>query len=263
MYIIIRIKNLKNYFDVQRTFALPQFTAQRFSPYANKSLYFSLSLFPSVTETVARATWRKDFSFRSPMLPSTYTLHAPRSTYVQAHRRSRRLRRDRDPSDLETSVATIIRSGKAILRGHETPLIGRRNPTAPVALASRPFPAEHPFSQRCRAPWRLASPRLTNRTTSRARLPLTAVILIELVQRLEPGDRRLVYRKLPRHILAGLPRGLLPGSARLLPPAFLPAALRYRPGLLARRGLGVCAAMVRGVLARVAATRTLGSRTVR
>lgn len=89
--------------------------------------------------------------------------------------------------------------------------------------------------------------------------PLTAVVLIELVQRLEPGDRRLVYRKLPRDVLARLPRGLLPGTAArsLLAraPALLPA---LRPTLLPRdRFRRVAAAMDRRVPARVPATWTL------
>lgn len=85
------------------------------------------------------------------------------------------------------------------------------------------------------------------------------MILIELVQRLEPGDRRLVYRELPRHVLAGLPRGLLLSRpARLLSPASALLLSALRSTLLPRRGLGaaVAAPMAR-VLARVAATGTL------
>lgn len=82
------------------------------------------------------------------------------------------------------------------------------------------------------------------------------MVLIELVQRLESRDRRLVYRKLPRHVLAGLSRGiLLPWPTRLSPAAIMSA---FRSALLSGRGFRA-AAMIRRVLARVPAAWTLGA----
>lgn len=57
------------------------------------------------------------------------TPYVPRSTRMQAHRLAHVAR-----GTTVTSIATI-RSGKAIPRGHETPLIDRRKRTASVALS--------------------------------------------------------------------------------------------------------------------------------
>lgn len=87
----------------------------------------------------------------------------------------------------------------------------------PVALARRSFPR---LVDRDKL---ITSWLLVNRMTS-VRFPLTTVVLIELIQRLEPRDRRLVYRELPRHVFAGLSRGiLLPGPTRLSSGTFISA----------------------------------------
>lgn len=87
------------------------------------------------------------------------------------------------------------------------------------------------------------------------------MILIELVQRFQPGDWRLVYRKLPWHVFADLSRGLLLSrSARLLSPASALLLSALWPTLLPWRGLGtVSATMVWRIFARVTAARTLGA----
>jgi len=83
------------------------------------------------------------------------------------------------------------------------------------------------------------------------------MVLIKFVQRFEPRDRCLVYRKLPRHIFTGLSRRvLLSGPARLSPTTILMSALRST--LLPRCGLRA-ATMIRRVLARVSAAWTLGA----
>lgn len=85
-------------------------------------------------------------------------------------------------------------------------------------------------------------------------MPLTTVILVELIQGFQSRDRRLVYREFPGHILAGLPRGLLPRSRRL---RLLQALLRRLPAF---RSL---TARVRRFFPRLAASRTLGASSVR
>lgn len=87
------------------------------------------------------------------------------------------------------------------------------------------------------------------------RFLLTTVVLIELVQRLKPRDRRFVYRELPGHVFAGLSRGvLLPRPTRLSSDTFMSA---LRSTLLPWRGF--CAATMTRVLTRVPATWTLGA----
>lgn len=136
----------------------------------------------------------------------------------------------------------------------ETRFPMRRTWTASVALSRRDSPRKDEFDR----------PRgdvavLWQNDSARACFLLTTVILIELVQWLKPRDRRLVYRKFPRHVLAGLPRGiLLPWAACLLSPA--PAFLSALwSALLPRRGFRSVAAAMTRVSPRVSATRTLSA----
>lgn len=133
---------------MQRTFTLPQFTASTSLPMINESL--------SPAEIVAGATWREDSYPQTSMLPSTYTLRsASTCTRIVAHvaRSTTEIRpRDKRRDD------SIVKSD--LTRSRDSPK-DRRDRTASVALAQRPSSsgrADHPFSRRCRAPRRLASP---------------------------------------------------------------------------------------------------------
>lgn len=163
----------------------------------------------------------------------------PTITRLSSKEIAREIANGRSPGGRVVALSLVARLASAFSR--PLPFFSR--------LEGRETPTRRCVRTRI-APWLL-----TENESSRFS-PLTAVVLIELVQRLEPGDRRLVYRELPGDVLAGLPRGLLPGPARLpLAPALLPA---LGPARLPRGGrLRVAAAMMRGVLARVPAARTL------
>lgn len=74
---------------------------------------------------------------------------------------------------------------------------------------------------------------------------LTPLVLVEFVEGFEPGNWRLVFRKVPRRVLAGLPGHVRPGLGGV------------RSALLSRRGLFRGATVVRIVLPRLATPWTL------